>query len=426
MAHALDPSVNQTLEIVLVKAAETGIYVNAPEELGVTDGQETALQLQGYRTDQQGGIWQEGGIVYSLKREIAGVSLSKDGKLVIDAQVQPGETIVIIAKSISNPANTKEYSIKLVQNEPISIEIQGAEQIYASDIPVTQKYTTVVYDKNGNKTDAPVLWSVSGDNNITVENGTVTVMAGAGSGTAMLSVQLVDMPKITAVKKIKIHGFSSGGNIGGGGTGGGVGGGTGSIGGSTGNTGENGTKPSQTELRFTDVPEEYWASEYIYHLVETGAVNGRTDTTFEPESNITRAEFVKILVQALQLQASDAEIHFSDVEPQDWYYESVKTAAGLGIVNGLSDSYFGAEDFISREQMAAMIDRALRYKGKERISSTEAFADQDEISDYAEESVMALRADGILNGKGENLFIPHDNTTRAEAAKVICMICQMI
>lgn len=430
VAHALDPSVNQTLEIVLVKAAETGIYVNAPEELGVTDGQEAALQLQGYRTDQQGGIWQEGGIVYSLKQEIAGVSLSEDGKLVIDAQVQPGETIVIIAVSISNPANTKEYSIKLVQNEPVSIEIQGAEQIYASNIPVTQKYTTVVYDKNGNKTDAPVLWSVSGYNNITVENGTVTVMAGAGSGTAMLSVQLVDMPKITAVKKIKIHGFSSGGNIGGsiggGGTGGGVGGGTGGIGGSTGNTSEDGTKPSQTELRFTDVPEEYWASEYIYHLVETGAVNGRTDTTFEPESNITRAEFVKILVQALQLQASDAEIHFSDVEPQDWYYESVKTAAGLGIVNGLSDSYFGAEDFISREQMAAMIDRTLRYKGKERISSTEAFADQDEISDYAEESVMALRADGILNGKGENLFMPHDNTTRAEAAKVICMICQMI
>lgn len=86
----------------------------------------------------------------------------------------------------------------------------------------------------------------------------------------------------------------------------------------------------------------------------------------------------------------------------------------------MDEEHFGVGQNITREDMAVMVYRAAKKTGK--VSDAEqgaAFADENEISDYAKEAVNTLKARGVMGGKGENRFEPKAYATRAEAAKMI-------
>ena len=421
VSHMNDPSVNKTFEVLFVKAAETGIYVNAPEEFGITEGKETFFNLAGYRTNQQGDMYAEGGIIYSLKVAADGVSIDENGKLTIGKNTKPRQTITITAQSISDSNNKKDYRIKLIKNTAESVKISGVSVINAGKSDIFEQYTASVIDKNGAEMTDMVTWSVLGHSGVSVDNGIVKVSAGAGSGTAVLRAALDSDNSLYDVFKIKINGYSEGGSSSSGGNGGKA-----SFG-SFGMTVPNGITDNIFKGKvFIDVPMTHWAAEYIYDLVKAGAVNGRTETLFEPEEDITRAEFVKILVKALNLKTEHTDSYFEDVRGGDWYYESVVTAYALGIINGYSSTYFGADEHITREQMAAMVYRALSYLGIKTEKDKTVFEDDNDISEYAKESVLSLKNAGVLNGKADNRFMPKEYAKRAEISKVISVIRNMI
>jgi hypothetical protein len=129
---------------------------------------------------------------------------------------------------------------------------------------------------------------------------------------------------------------------------------------------------------------------------------------------------VKIAVEAFEIEIAleSRNVTFFDVDANAWYAGYVAKAVSAGLVNGYSDGVFGVGRNITREEMAVII---WRYAENFELSGGNApdFNDNAEISEYAKESVLNLRALGILNGGNGNNFNPKNNATRAECAHII-------
>ena len=119
------------------------------------------------------------------------------------------------------------------------------------------------------------------------------------------------------------------------------------------------------------------------------------------------------------------ETNFSDVDPNEWYAEFVFAAVESGIVNGKGDGTFGVGENITRQDMAAMAYRAA-LKNISPDDESDIFDDFDSVDAYAKGAVTVMAQKGIINGKGNRMFCPLDNATRAEAAKVIFEIIQLV
>jgi hypothetical protein len=169
---------------------------------------------------------------------------------------------------------------------------------------------------------------------------------------------------------------------------------------------------------FTDLSSHPWAKHEIEVLASKGIINGISAELYDPVSNITRADFLKLLITTLDLRA---EIHdnFTDVNVHDYYYETVGIAKALGIVNGVGDGRFEPKTAITRQDMMVMVSRALdvaqiqlkEINGNELLD----FGDANEVANYAKTSVERLIRSGIIKGSN-NLINPRGNTSRAEAA----------
>lgn len=172
---------------------------------------------------------------------------------------------------------------------------------------------------------------------------------------------------------------------------------------------------------FTDMAEASWAEEAVNALAQLGVISGKTEKLFAPNDNITRAEFAKMIVNAFGLYNSEAETEaFSDTAKSDWYYTYVASAYNNGIISGYDDGRFGANDNITRQDMAVMLYRAATKTGiiLEKINEPIVFTDNPPISDYALEAVTALQTAGVINGISDTEFAPFDSATRAQAAKM--------
>ena len=122
-----------------------------------------------------------------------------------------------------------------------------------------------------------------------------------------------------------------------------------------------------------------------------------------------------MFVAAFGTNGNTASINFTDVKPNDWFYDSVKAAYGCGYIQGISNDTFAPNDFVTREDMAVMICRYLGINYDKKAQ----FADLSDISDYAEEAVYTLAQAGIMNGFEDNSFGPQKSALRAEVSSVI-------
>jgi hypothetical protein len=149
---------------------------------------------------------------------------------------------------------------------------------------------------------------------------------------------------------------------------------------------------------------------------------------FAPSAKVTRAQFITMLMRALSLPSVDATSTFTDVQQDAWYYDAIEAAQKLGIVQGKQDGSFGINDAITREEMAVMAYRAAKAAGAVLAGdgAAQPFADQAQISAYAAESVAAMQQAAVINGKGSNRFAPKETATRAEAAKIIYSLYQLL
>ena len=169
---------------------------------------------------------------------------------------------------------------------------------------------------------------------------------------------------------------------------------------------------------FTDLADVMWAKESIEKLTKAGVIAENDEKLFYPERNITREEFVKMVVVAFNLQDEKAQCNYADVDKNAWYYNYVAAAAEKNIVSGYSDEIFGIGDNITRQDMAVIIYRITNLDQSD-YSISEMFDDNYLIDEYARKAVYSLRNAQIISGMDDNMFNPKENVTRAMAAKVI-------
>jgi len=181
-------------------------------------------------------------------------------------------------------------------------------------------------------------------------------------------------------------------------------------------------------IDFNDT-ENHWAREYIGKLAARGVLNGMGGNLFVPDGQLTRAQFLAMLAKSqFGLDVTESEpAPFTDVTPNEWYYDYVSWGFESGIVNGMSETIFSPNANITREQMAVMLCNYARYLDYE-IPQEElemSFIDQEKISLWAVEPVKTVVMGGIMNGQPEGDFQPQGNATRAQAAKVVYVFCNL-
>lgn len=175
-------------------------------------------------------------------------------------------------------------------------------------------------------------------------------------------------------------------------------------------------KETKKEAVFTDLSSVAWAEEAINYLYGKGIVNGKTSDTFAPTDMITRAEFVKIIVTALDELADSHDTGFADVSASDWFAPYVLTAKAHGIVTGDGNGCFNPNAPITREDIAVILHRTVEAGTAE---SELAFGDAGDVSGYAVNAVAYFAENGIINGLGDGNFGPKKNASRAEAAVML-------
>ncbi|MDR0490600.1 MAG: S-layer homology domain-containing protein [Oscillospiraceae bacterium] len=201
----------------------------------------------------------------------------------------------------------------------------------------------------------------------------------------------------------------------GGGSGGGPGGGGGNGGGS------GGDKPADNP--FIDVAENDWFYDYVMYAYKNGLMIGTADDMFSPNNPTTRAMIVTILHRFEGLPKVEGSSKFPDVPDGQWYTDAVIWAAGEAIVLGFPGGDFRPNDYITREQFAAILYRYAKYKECDTSSIIDAdlsgYADADQIHDYAIDPMMWVNAEGIIVGRTTTTLVPLGNATRAEAATIM-------
>lgn len=170
-----------------------------------------------------------------------------------------------------------------------------------------------------------------------------------------------------------------------------------------------------------DIDENYWAYEEVETFINADIIDGYMDEdlnmTVKPENKITRAQFTKILVNALGLKSTGAPKAFKDVKPADWYYEYVSTASSLGIISGKEDGTFAPNANITRDQMTKMIVLAFEKSVKFPAAGKQKFIDVNNKY-WAFDFVNKAAANGIVKGYGDQ-FKPRNLATRAQAMVMI-------
>jgi hypothetical protein len=178
-------------------------------------------------------------------------------------------------------------------------------------------------------------------------------------------------------------------------------------------------------VAFSDVPEGYWAKRYIENLASRGVLTGKGGNLFKPGDKVTKAEFTAMIVRAFNLDTVPVG-SLKDVKVGSWYYVPVMTAENLGIVSADSSGLFYPNSYITREEMAVIIVKALQAVGKPLDgygnSVIEKFKDKELISPHALSSVAAVVGNRVMDGVSEGFFSPGSSATRAEAAAVIYRI----
>ena len=175
------------------------------------------------------------------------------------------------------------------------------------------------------------------------------------------------------------------------------------------------------KMSFKDLGGYEWAASYINDFSEKGIISGTSSTTFSPETNVKREEFVKIIVELFGYNTQNVSCNFSDVDKKAWYYSYVAAATNAGIINGIGYNRFGTGEYITREDICTILYRVITSQGyelKETRKLKLAFQDVNQISDYAYEAVEALYKAEIINGKTQKELAPKSYATRAEMVKM--------
>ncbi|NOU75975.1 hypothetical protein GC098_32295 [Paenibacillus sp. LMG 31458] len=187
----------------------------------------------------------------------------------------------------------------------------------------------------------------------------------------------------------------------------------------------------ESNISFADVVS-HWAKKDVELLANKLVVEGVSSTSFSPEAKVTRAQFAAMLTRALGLAEDKSSSRFTDVKTSEWYAGSVGVAATQGLIEGFENGTFMPNEEITREQMAVMVTRAMKFAGKTPEASTPTdsllakFQDQNKMSTWAKNEITASMKASIMDGMTDTVFAPEKQATRAQAAVMLKRLLQYV
>jgi len=199
-------------------------------------------------------------------------------------------------------------------------------------------------------------------------------------------------------------------------------------------THDNGVPPGRhTDMRITQITnpgitfadiQNHANRQAIESLAERGIINGRSETHFEPDATITRAEFAAIVTRGLGLP-DRAGAAFDDVPSTAWFATAVGTAFYYEIIAGLSPTVFNPTGTLTRQEAAVMIARAARLcgldtnlAGGETLNILAMFGDYQSAASWAWDALAFCFREGILDDY-EFYIQPTAAISRGEVAEML-------
>lgn len=173
---------------------------------------------------------------------------------------------------------------------------------------------------------------------------------------------------------------------------------------------------------FRDVTSAHWAFASVERAAELGLVTGYSDGTFRPDTHVTRAQFVLMLWRMCGKPAAAKAASFADASA-DWYQDALSWAVEKGYVNGLSDTRFGPDAPITRQQAMAILFRLNGGQSGTELTLTgiyeQTFADSTTIASWAKDATWWAVYHELVSGVGGSRIAPEANASRAQIAAIL-------
>ncbi|WP_172196375.1 Ig-like domain-containing protein [Saccharibacillus qingshengii] len=186
--------------------------------------------------------------------------------------------------------------------------------------------------------------------------------------------------------------------------------------------------PVTTTYAYADM-NSHWAKDTVNELASKFILETKNGSAFSPNATINRGAFAEYIARGMGLPYDAvAANQFKDANYSRYLGGAIGAAVKAGIINGNTDGTFRANDPITREQMAAMMVRALHYAGIDPTLNNGTadvlgkFKDNKAIT-FTTESAKAVRA-GVIKGGSDGKFNPKGNATQAEAATMLQRVLQ--
>ena len=181
-------------------------------------------------------------------------------------------------------------------------------------------------------------------------------------------------------------------------------------------------------LPFTDVADTAWYADAVQYVYENGLMTGVSESEFAPDGTATRGQIVTILWRLAGSPVVNYAMRYADADEGAWYGEAVRWAASTGVVTGYSESSFGPNDAITREQLAAILYRYVKTQGQGFTGMWYfplRYDDAVSISSWADEAMHWCVMKGLLNGTSETTLSPQLTATRAQLAAILQRFCEL-
>ncbi|MDD4151101.1 MAG: S8 family serine peptidase [Candidatus Gracilibacteria bacterium] len=176
----------------------------------------------------------------------------------------------------------------------------------------------------------------------------------------------------------------------------------------------------------TDI-SNHFAKKYVDELINRGIIKGYSDNTFKPDNAITRAEYLSILMKALNIKVDSSitkSINFSDIENNSWQIKYAEKARLYGISS--NSNKFRPNDYITRAEALAMLFKISKLNLQTNISNN--FSDTD-LEEWMLKYTTKAKSLGLVKGQeinGKSYFKPNNNITRAETSKIIVNLLKIM
>lgn len=181
---------------------------------------------------------------------------------------------------------------------------------------------------------------------------------------------------------------------------------------------------------FTDVGPDNWFYEAVAYVCQQGMMNGVSSDKFEPNAVTNRAMIVTILWRMAGEPEAAAQISFTDVAEDRYYADAVTWAGSYNIVTGYDDGTFRPNDPITREQLAVILYRYALSKGYDTTvfssRALEDFADGGAVATYARAAMSWAVSIGLVTGVDASTLNPDGTATRAASAAMLMRFCEKV